>query len=424
MRYLFLVILMPIVALFTTITADYVVFKGKDKTSLSAIDLDSVFVHNITLNISKTLIGTDTLYLNWVDLKESEYVPEAALTLSANFPNCFNDYTNFLMGLSRKEDVKVEVHNILGELISESNFMMEAGTWQFQFNPGNISDGIYLIHAITSTQNKSIRVTKIGKGNGETRIRVIGNASTIPANDPEELPKPGPTSDIYSFIGYKESFFNDSILNQSIESGQTIEFDFEGCRYVSDSREDPTAVQKTGHQVPAGCELLQWSRPADFTYKVPFSGTPGRNASHEGVDYVNNNSSIPKVTVKAAANGRIVYARMGCQQSAMFAHNNTARECGAGWGNHIIIDHGNRVFTRYAHLYTDYFYVLVGDSVNAGQPIAVMGNTGRSEIRHLHFELGTKLTPFDSCDFSQNFDSVYNSELLNWSTHQDYNFFE
>ena len=35
-----------------------------------------------------------------------------------------------------------------------------------------------------------------------------------------------------------------------------------------------------------------------------------------------------------------------------------------------------------------------------------MGNSGRSNKRHLHFEVGLKDTPFDSCDAAQSFDSV------------------
>jgi murein DD-endopeptidase MepM/ murein hydrolase activator NlpD len=57
----------------------------------------------------------------------------------------------------------------------------------------------------------------------------------------------------------------------------------------------------------------------------------------------------------------------------------------AGYGNHIIIDHGNGFATLYAHLNS--IYVNQGESVAAGQQIGSVGNTGNSTGPHLHFEI-------------------------------------
>lgn len=86
---------------------------------------------------------------------------------------------------------------------------------------------------------------------------------------------------------------------------------------------------------------------------------------HEGVDIeVNENANV-----KAAYYGKI-------------------KDCGndgAGFGNYILIDHGDGIETKYGHLKK--ILVKKDDAVKKGQIIAKSGNTGKSTGPHLHFEL-------------------------------------
>jgi murein DD-endopeptidase MepM/ murein hydrolase activator NlpD len=63
------------------------------------------------------------------------------------------------------------------------------------------------------------------------------------------------------------------------------------------------------------------------------------------------------------------------------------------YGNMVEIDHGMGVITRYGHLKS--VEVAVGDHVGFRQSIGVIGSSGRSTSRHLHYEIRVDGAPYD-----------------------------
>lgn len=58
---------------------------------------------------------------------------------------------------------------------------------------------------------------------------------------------------------------------------------------------------------------------------------------------------------------------------------------GGGYGNHVIVDHGNGFVSLYAHLSS--IFVRQGEEVTRGEQLGLVGNTGNSTGPHLHFEI-------------------------------------
>lgn len=66
-----------------------------------------------------------------------------------------------------------------------------------------------------------------------------------------------------------------------------------------------------------------------------------------------------------------------------------------GWGNYVVIDHGNNICSLYAHMLDGSIdHLSEGQSVCQGLKIGEIGNTGDSAGYHLHFQ-------FESCDSSE-----------------------
>jgi murein DD-endopeptidase MepM/ murein hydrolase activator NlpD len=68
-----------------------------------------------------------------------------------------------------------------------------------------------------------------------------------------------------------------------------------------------------------------------------------------------------------------------------------------GYGNMVLLDHGNDWQTLYAHL--SQINVVCGESVGQGGVVGLMGSTGNSTGSHLHFEMHTGSTKVNPWDF-------------------------
>ncbi len=112
----------------------------------------------------------------------------------------------------------------------------------------------------------------------------------------------------------------------------------------------------------------------------------GTTRAHRGIDISNGGHGPGEVNVIAALDGTVVYPESDAQTK--FSNNGYyGNPDGGGFGNYIVIEHSNGVYTYYGHLSTNSIKVRKGDKVKQGQLIAKMGNSGSSTGTHLHFEI-------------------------------------
>jgi murein DD-endopeptidase MepM/ murein hydrolase activator NlpD len=122
------------------------------------------------------------------------------------------------------------------------------------------------------------------------------------------------------------------------------------------ARELKEQIHPEGRPVTSGFISSYFGERSD-----PFDG---REAFHKGVDFA------------GAAGSKIVAVAAGVVTWAGER---------SGFGKLIEINHGDGYVTRYAH--NEKALVSVGETVQRGEPVALMGSTGRSTGPHVHFEV-------------------------------------
>ncbi|MCL6605905.1 MAG: M23 family metallopeptidase [Paenibacillus sp.] len=142
------------------------------------------------------------------------------------------------------------------------------------------------------------------------------------------------------------------------ENGLVIQEEWLGQTVIKSSL--PEVVYRGTKVVGEGTGMFSWP-VSGAAISSSFGERWGR--AHKGIDLVSGNR-----TIMAADAGTVSFA--GVQ---------------SGYGNVVIIDHRNGYETYYGHLSS--ISVSVGQRLDQGAKVGVMGNTGRSTGTHLHFEI-------------------------------------
>lgn len=152
----------------------------------------------------------------------------------------------------------------------------------------------------------------------------------------------------------------------------TYKVEYEDSKEVSRTETEHVVVEEPitekitiGTKKPPKKSEFIW--PVPFTKKItsPYGKRDG--GFHRGIDIAC--AGVVGTDIVASQSGKIIVAKNGS----------------LGYGNHIIIDHGNGKKTVYGHCQK--LFVKQGQEVSQGDVIATVGSTGDSTGPHLHFEI-------------------------------------
>lgn len=190
----------------------------------------------------------------------------------------------------------------------------------------------------------------------------------------------------YAQLVDKEKEKEKMILSYSEQMELLEEVSAEQEELIMGLAKKASALEKERNRVQthykSGGKLL---RPIGDGYRIssgfgprthPITGQKGK--MHNGIDF-------------AAPSGTAIYA---AESGVVLVAQVTS-----GYGNTVIIDHGNGLWTLYAHIRNGGIKVEVGDQVKRGQKIAEVGSTGNSTGNHLHFEVRLNEKPQNPLDY-------------------------
>jgi murein DD-endopeptidase MepM/ murein hydrolase activator NlpD len=194
-----------------------------------------------------------------------------------------------------------------------------------------------------------IRLDALGK-----RLTEMADIDSREFNFDRDPPAGGPEGEgegVSAQVPDLNAMFNQ--LEQRVDSRES---ELSALENVILTRQLKAQIHPEGRPVSSGFISSYFGERAD-----PFDG---REAFHKGVDFAG--AAGQKITAVAA--GVVTWAGER-----------------SGYGKLVEISHGDGYVTRYAH--NERTLVRVGETVKRGEPVALMGSTGRSTGPHVHFEV-------------------------------------
>lgn len=278
--------------------------------------------------------GQDPRFLNNYNLESTKDDPV--------LNSLYDTHTNVSNVRSETIDYEVKSGDTLSSISKQFDLSVETIKW---------ANDLDNVHSIKPGQKLKI-------------LPVTGVAYTVKSGDTLESLAKKYSAEPQAIMDYP---FNDVPDDMSLKVGQILIIP------------DGTPPQKIPVAKPKAAPAYLAQGPGSPTFNAPGGGNfiwPTRGSLtqyfswyHPGLDIADRSGPA----IAAADGGKVVVA--GWPDNW-------------GYGNRVVVDHGNGYQTLYAHLSN--IYVTIGQTVSRGQTLGQMGSTGRSTGTHLHLEIRYK----------------------------------
>lgn len=319
--------------------------------------------------VEAVLLGGYGLYL------DGEFV--AALTAAEDISRALEEVT---LTVSQVYGAPCGVHSLYNDIriikgqYGEAAFTDSTGLKSLLGDKGNSFDfavtDVYgtplsvTLSVKTGTKEVSEEVIVHGERVEKTDALAVGDSITITEG------ADGKSENVFACT-YINGVMTESVLESSVVTAKPVE------AVIWQGTEGGASLMSADEKLalPYDGKVSSW-----YGYRRVF----GRSDYHNGIDFVAHGGSCYGDVIYAAADGVVAFA-----------------DWHSGYGLKLVIDHGDGLSTIYAHC-SD-ITVSVGDAVLKGQPVALIGATGKVTGPHLHFGVmvdGVECNPKPYLDWS------------------------